>query len=85
MIYYKQEKYTLAEQHYLKALAINPKHSVLLCNLAVVSSPIEMSVLKDFRRILAKDEYHWINKHFQYFQKYLGLFQKPLLFKQGFA
>ena len=37
MIYYKQEKYTLAEQHYLRALAINPKNSVLLCNLAVVS------------------------------------------------
>eukprot|EP00111_Clytia_hemisphaerica_P019211 TCONS_00056726-protein len=40
MIYYKQEKYTLAEQHYQKALKIHPKHSVLLCNLAVVSKGI---------------------------------------------
>ena len=36
MIYHKQEKYILAEQHYQRALKINPKNSVLLCHLAVV-------------------------------------------------
>ena len=44
MIYYKQEKYQLAEQHYLKALKINPKHSVLLCHLAVVSFCFEINL-----------------------------------------
>ena len=38
MIYYKQENYPIAEKHFLKALQINPKNSVLLCHLAVVSS-----------------------------------------------
>ena len=36
MIYYKQENYQLAEKHFLRALQINPKNSVLLCHLAVV-------------------------------------------------
>ena len=38
MIYYKQENYQMAEKHFLRALQINPKHSVLLCHLAVVSN-----------------------------------------------
>ena len=38
MIYYKQEKFSLAEMHYRKALAINPQSSVLLCHIGVVSS-----------------------------------------------
>lgn len=36
MICYKQENYQMAEKHFLRALQINPKHSVLLCHLAVV-------------------------------------------------
>ena len=36
-IYYKQEKFALAEMHYRKALAINPQSSVLLCHIGVVS------------------------------------------------
>ena len=38
MIYYKQEKFGLAEMHYNKALAINPQSSVLLVHISVVSS-----------------------------------------------
>lgn len=37
MIFYKQEKFRLAEVHYRKALSINPHSSVLLCHVAVVS------------------------------------------------
>lgn len=37
MIYYKQEKFNLAETHYRKALSINPQSSVLLCHIGVVS------------------------------------------------
>ena len=37
MIYYKQEKYNLAEVHFKKALTINPNSSVLLCHIGVVS------------------------------------------------
>ena len=37
MIYYKQEKFTLAEVHFRKALAINPYSCVLLCHIGVVS------------------------------------------------
>ena len=37
MIYYKQEKYNLAEVHFKKALNINPSSSVLLCHIGVVS------------------------------------------------
>ena len=37
MIYYKQEKYNLAEVHFKKALTINPSSSVLLCHIGVVS------------------------------------------------
>ena len=36
MIYYKQEKYNLAEVHFKKALTINPSSSVLLCHIGVV-------------------------------------------------
>lgn len=38
MIYYKQEKFNLAEIHFKKALSINPQSSVLLCHIGVVSS-----------------------------------------------
>lgn len=37
MIYYKQEKFSLAEMHFQKALHINPQSSVLLCHIGVVS------------------------------------------------
>jgi tetratricopeptide (TPR) repeat protein len=37
MIYYKQEKYNLAEVHFKKALTINPSSAVLLCHIGVVS------------------------------------------------
>lgn len=37
MIYYKQEKFSLAEMHFQKALDINPQSSVLLCHIGVVS------------------------------------------------
>ena len=36
MIFYKQEKFQLAEIHYRKALSINPGSSVLLCHVGVV-------------------------------------------------
>lgn len=53
MIYYKQEKFSLAEMHFQKALDINPQSSVLLCHIGVVSSflsivqliPFEMFVI----------------------------------------
>lgn len=38
MIYYKQEKFSLAEMHFQKALDINPQSSVLLCHIGVVST-----------------------------------------------
>ncbi len=38
MIYYKQEKFALAEVHFRKALSINPQNSVLLCHIGVVSA-----------------------------------------------
>lgn len=38
MIYQKQEKFSLAEVHFRKALSINPKSPVLLCHIGVVSS-----------------------------------------------
>lgn len=37
MIYYKKEKFTLAETHFKKALAINPQSAVLLCHIGLVS------------------------------------------------
>lgn len=37
MVYYKQEKFTLAEVHFRRALAISPQNSVLLCHIGVVS------------------------------------------------
>ena len=36
MIYYKQEKFSLAEIHYRKALSINPHSSVILCHVGMV-------------------------------------------------
>lgn len=44
MIYYKQEKFGLAEMHFQKALDINPQSSVLLCHIGVVSTAL-ISVL----------------------------------------
>ena len=44
MIYYKQEKFSLAEMHFQKALDINPQSSVLLCHIGVVSSFLYCSV-----------------------------------------
>lgn len=41
MIYYKQENYQLAEKHFLRALQINPKNSVLLCHLAVTQNAMK--------------------------------------------
>ena len=38
MIYYKQEKFNLAEILFRKALSINPSSSVLFCHVGVVSS-----------------------------------------------
>ena len=37
LIYYKQEKFSLAEVHFRKALTINPQSSALLCHIGVVS------------------------------------------------
>ena len=37
MIYYKQEKFNLADVHFRKALSINPSSSVLYCHVGVVS------------------------------------------------
>ena len=37
MIYYKQEKFSLAEVHFRRALAINPQSSALICHVGVVS------------------------------------------------
>lgn len=43
MIYYKQEKFNLAEIHFKKALSINPQSSVLLCHIGVVGALQEVS------------------------------------------
>ena len=36
MIYYKKEKFSLAETHFKKALSINPENAVLLCHIGLV-------------------------------------------------
>lgn len=36
MVYYKQEKFSLAEVHFRRALSINTQSSVLLCHIGVV-------------------------------------------------
>lgn len=46
MIYYKQEKFNLAEIHFKKALSINPQSSVLLCHIGVVSSHLTQNTQK---------------------------------------
>ena len=52
MVYYKQEKFQLAETHYKRALSISPKNSVLLCNLAVVSTDLNSIILElEFSRL----------------------------------
>ncbi|TNN28753.1 Cell division cycle protein 27 [Liparis tanakae] len=43
MIYYKQEKFNLAEIHFKKALSINPQSSVLLCHIGVVQHALKKS------------------------------------------
>uniref|UniRef100_A0A8C2RBP5 Cell division cycle protein 27 homolog n=1 Tax=Capra hircus TaxID=9925 RepID=A0A8C2RBP5_CAPHI len=43
MIYYKQEKFSLAEMHFQKALDINPQSSVLLCHIGVVQHALKKS------------------------------------------
>ena len=40
MVYYKQEKFSLAGLHFQKALAINPRSSALLCHVGVVSAAL---------------------------------------------
>uniref|UniRef100_A0A8B9H9A1 Cell division cycle protein 27 homolog n=1 Tax=Astyanax mexicanus TaxID=7994 RepID=A0A8B9H9A1_ASTMX len=62
MIYYKQEKFNLAEIHFKKALSINPQSSVLLCHIGVVSMPVQVleilenpgtvNVVPEFCRVL---------------------------------
>lgn len=47
MIYYKQEKFNLAEMHFKKALSINPQSSVLLCHIGVVSSYLTQGAKTD--------------------------------------
>lgn len=49
MIYYKQEKFNLAEIHFKKALSINPQSSVLLCHIGVVSPHLTQKV-KTYKR-----------------------------------
>ena len=44
MIYYKQEHFPIAETHFLKALQINPKNSVLLCHLAVTQHAMRKDI-----------------------------------------
>ena len=43
MIYYKQEKYSLAELHFKKALSINSESSVLMCHIGVVQHALQVS------------------------------------------
>ncbi|MBN3271581.1 CDC27 protein, partial [Polyodon spathula] len=43
MIYYKQEKFSLAEIHFKKALDINPQSSVLLCHFGMVQHALKKS------------------------------------------
>lgn len=42
MIYYKQEKFNLAEILFRKALSINPSSSVLFCHVGVVSCLLQL-------------------------------------------
>lgn len=39
MVYYKQEKYKLAEIHFSRALSINRSNAVLCCHIGIVSNP----------------------------------------------
>lgn len=51
MIYYKQEKFNLAEIHFKKALSINPQSSVLLCHIGVVCVQFVVSQGPAVRRV----------------------------------
>lgn len=42
-VYYRQEKYELAEYHFRRALQINPRSSVLYCYLGMVSMNANIS------------------------------------------
>lgn len=48
MVYYKQEKFVLAEFHFNKALVINPFNSTLLCTIAVVRFIFYLSIFLYF-------------------------------------
>ena len=41
LIYFKQQRFKLAEIYYRKALGINPCNPVLMCHVAVVSKKIK--------------------------------------------
>ncbi|MCI4395307.1 hypothetical protein PGIGA_G00178890 [Pangasianodon gigas] len=57
MIYYKQEKFNLAEIHFKKALSINPQSSVLLCHIGVVQHALKKSdhALETLNRAISID------------------------------
>ncbi|XP_039273316.1 cell division cycle protein 27 homolog [Styela clava] len=42
-IYYKQEKFKIAEIHFRKAFAINPQNSVLLCHIGIVQHALKQT------------------------------------------
>ena len=52
MIYYKQEKFSLAEIHYRKALSINPHSSVLLCHVGMVSGSLKFSCKSSAKKVI---------------------------------
>jgi anaphase-promoting complex subunit 3 len=43
MVYYKQEKFSLAEVHFRRALSINTQSPVLLCHIGVVQHALKKS------------------------------------------
>ena len=45
MIYYRQEKYDLAEYHFAKAIQINPASAILLCYLGIVQHAQNKSLM----------------------------------------
>lgn len=57
MIYYKQEKFNLAEIHFKKALSINPQSSVLLCHIGVVSGLLHSVYFSSLSQITYKNTY----------------------------
>ena len=60
MIYYKQEKFSLAELHFRKALSINPQSSVLMCHVGAVSLKVTHNytvqvITSKFKKKICKD------------------------------